>query len=562
MGPFESPIGIYSSDRMNAKTPVTPTISLLIVAFATAFCLLPFVTKDFHVDDPLFIRAAQQIQKAPADPYGFAINWYKSARPMSTVTKNPPGNSYFIAAVASVFGYGELALHLAFILPAMFAIAGTYLLGKWYCRNATLAALMTLFTPVFLVSATTIMCDVLMLALWVFSVYFWLRAVEENSHRFYFVASLLIPACALTKYFGISLLPLLLSYTAWKTRRPGLWLLHFIVPVAVLVWYQTATRGLYGHGLLVDAAAYVTEIPTTLTTWSVPRVLVGLSFCGGCVATILCFSRRLFSRLQIGAALAVAVALAGVIAASSRFGGSALPADRAARVLIGAQFGLLVLGGVGLGVVSVFDFVRTKTAESLLLSLWVGGTFLFATFVNWTMNGRSLLPMVPAASFLIVRRLENRSTSESRASWARVAVPLGAAALLALTVAWGDFKLANVSGAAAARIHEKYPSRNLWFEGHWGFQYYIERYGARAIDIHEDQLLRRDVVVVPESNTNIFKLPSEWAREIDRFHFPVESPLSTMNIRGGAGFYSELFGILPFTLNPLPPETYVVYEVY
>jgi hypothetical protein len=40
---------------------------------------------------------------------------------------------------------------------------------------------------------------------------------------------------ALTKYFGIALIPLLLVYALAKERRVGAWLLHFLIPIAVLI---------------------------------------------------------------------------------------------------------------------------------------------------------------------------------------------------------------------------------------------------------------------------------------------------------------------------------------
>ena len=44
----------------NAARVVPPLMWLLVL---TAACLLPFVKKAFHIDDTLFLRAAEQIQK-------------------------------------------------------------------------------------------------------------------------------------------------------------------------------------------------------------------------------------------------------------------------------------------------------------------------------------------------------------------------------------------------------------------------------------------------------------------------------------------------------------------
>jgi hypothetical protein len=104
--------------------------------------LLPFVNRAFNIDEPLFIWAAQQIQKHPGDPYGFPVNWYGTAMWMSDVMKNPPLASYFIAAVGSVFGMSEVALHVAFMVPAMALVVGTYRLALRLTDRPMLAAVL------------------------------------------------------------------------------------------------------------------------------------------------------------------------------------------------------------------------------------------------------------------------------------------------------------------------------------------------------------------------------------------------------------------------------------
>ena len=141
-----------------------PYWTLAILTFAAFF---PFLTKPFNMDDPLFLWAAKQIQAHPGNPYAFTVNWYAFNEPMWRVTENPPLTSYFIAIAAGICGWGEIGLHLAFMLPAVAAVLGTYRLAKSFCAQPGLAALITLFTPVFLVSGTTLMCDLTLLAFWV-----------------------------------------------------------------------------------------------------------------------------------------------------------------------------------------------------------------------------------------------------------------------------------------------------------------------------------------------------------------------------------------------------------
>ena len=76
----------------------------------------------------------------------------------------------FLALGATVFGWSEWALHLTSVLPAIAVVLGTCRLAGKFCARPVLAGLAVLFAPVFLVSSTSVMCDVPMLACWVWAV--------------------------------------------------------------------------------------------------------------------------------------------------------------------------------------------------------------------------------------------------------------------------------------------------------------------------------------------------------------------------------------------------------
>ena len=101
--------------------PDAPWIALAL--FTVAY--LPFLSKPFHVDDPVYLWVARQIQSRPFDFYGFTINWYGTAESAAEVMQNPPLTSYYVALAALVGGWGEVALHLAMLLPALGVILGT-----------------------------------------------------------------------------------------------------------------------------------------------------------------------------------------------------------------------------------------------------------------------------------------------------------------------------------------------------------------------------------------------------------------------------------------------------
>jgi hypothetical protein len=122
-------------------------LSLLFLVAMTIGFIAPFANKAFHIDDPLFLWAAKQIQSDPTDPYGFKVTWNFDEMEMSEVTKNPPLTSYYIALVAYWVGWGEKALHLAFLIPAIAVVLGTYVIAQRLCERPVLASLIGLITP-------------------------------------------------------------------------------------------------------------------------------------------------------------------------------------------------------------------------------------------------------------------------------------------------------------------------------------------------------------------------------------------------------------------------------
>ena len=67
------------------------------------------------------------------------------------------------------------------------------------------------------------------------------------------------------------------------------------------------------------------------------------------------------------------------------------------------------LGGGCVLALAVAEVWRRREAAGWLLALWVLGTFVFTALLNWTINGRSILPMAPAVGILLARRLSSEA---------------------------------------------------------------------------------------------------------------------------------------------------------
>jgi 4-amino-4-deoxy-L-arabinose transferase-like glycosyltransferase len=531
----------------------------IIVAVVTILCLVPFVKKAFHIDDPLFLWAAKHIQTDPADFYGFTVNWYGTDMPMSEVAKNPPGTCYYIAAAASLFGWSETALHTVFLIPAVAAALGTFYLAKRFCSHPAPAALAAVLTPAFLVSGTNVMCDVMMLAFWVWAVYLWVRGLDENKFQSLFFAAVLVAFCALTKYFGMALLPLLIAYSLMKKRKIGLWILFFLVPVVILAGYQWMTHNLYGRGLLTDAADYATKIRNLHNVQLLTKGLTGLFFTGGSIATVVFFSPILWARRILMCSIGLTILFIFALSSLGKIGTAPIHNDNGLRWSFLIQAGLMATGGVGILVLAGTDFFKFKNANSLLLLLWVFGIFIFAAFINWTVNVRSILPIAPAAGILLMRRADRNGNGINQLIklW-QTAWPLVPSAVLALFVCRADYTWANSARTAAADIQKKYENsgRTVWFEGHWGFQYYMQADGFRPLDYKNLKVAGNDIIIIPYNNTNIRTFPKDVVNLDQVFQLDVCRTISTSSQRLGAGFYADIWGPLPYVFGQVEPERY------
>jgi len=544
-------------DPLHHTSPYwTPLHSYLLLSLATLACLLPFSGKAFHIDDPLFVWTAQQIAHHPFNPYGFRLVWYVTDMPMSAITKNPPLGSYYGAFIGVVTGWSEIAWHFGFILPALAVVLGTYHLAKRFTASPLIAAAATLFAPGFMVSATGVMCDVMMLALWIWAVIFWLRGIDSGKPLHFVASSVLIAACALTKYFGASLILLLPAYSLVQRRRLGVWVWYLFIPVAGLVGYQLWTKALYGRGLLWDAAQYARSPEHVDQASRVISGLVGLSFLGGCALPILFFSPFLWNRRQLILG-SVAAALAG-LAVGMRWLLPLIHDPRQHWAWIGSQFAFYFAGGISVLGLVIADYRKRRDADSILLALWVLGTFLFAAFLNWTVNARSMLPLIPAAAILLARRLDETRVASTWRPAGILIVPLALSAMISLSIAWGDTALANSGRTMASIIRGQTQNQagSVLFEGHWGFQYYMQQLGARPVEYDKFAFQTGDLLVTPENSTSTFPIAPQFVASQQILQIDPHAYAATMAL--GAGFYSSVWGPLPFSFGRVPSEPYLV----
>jgi 4-amino-4-deoxy-L-arabinose transferase-like glycosyltransferase len=535
--------------------------SYALLFLFTLAALIPFCAKPFNIDDPLFLWSARQIVHHPLDPYGFQVNWYRTSLPMWQETKNPPLGCYYAAAAAWVAGWSEVGLHLAFLAPALAVVLGTYRLALRFTRFPFLAAIATLLTPGFLMASTSIMCDVLMLAFWVWAAILWFEGLESSRSSYLLGSAFLIALSAMTKYFGIMLVPLLALYSYQKTRRWGPWIWYLFGPVLAMGGFELWSKLHYGHGLVSAASSFSRTIRRHRHSPLIAQLLVGLSFVGGCTVPVLAWLFLSWPPRRV--LIAITFAVPGALALCSHWlaldANSALPDFSQHYASIAIQLTLSILGGIALLALPFSHFGNKWDADHLVLTLWLVGTFLFAAFLNWITSARSVLPLIPAAAILLACRIERACQVSGRVPWTKLAFGLATAAIVTFWVAAADADLARSARKAADMVRDRTGNQaTVWFSGHSGFQYYMQQNGAKPIDLDAvPQFRAGDFVVIPDPNRSIFGVRKDLVASQQTIEVQANVGLSTLLPEQGADSYAG-GGPLPFVIGQAPPQSYEI----
>ena len=259
-----------------------------------------------------------------------------------------------------------------------------------------------------------------------------------------------------------------------------------------------------------------------------------------------------------------------VVCALGDLGPHSVRDDEGVRWGLALQMAVLGVGGLQVLALAALDLWRRRSPESLLLALWIGGIFVFAAYLNWSTSARALIPAAPAAAILALRRMgDHPARCGVAVRWAgvvwhpRLLWPLAPGLAVALAVGWADARLAESAHTAASELSRRYGSREgqLWFQGAWGFHYYMEAAGAKRVDFGGAILEPGDLLVVAVNNATLSAPPPSAVTYVETAIFPGARWIATMATPLGAGFHSGNWGPLPFAVGDAPDESYLVLEV-
>ena len=540
-------------------------------AFA-AFLLVPFLTKPYHVDEPLFLAAARHILQDPLHPLDFRFNWYGQTVPMDYINNTPPFFLYMLAGALKLTGGAAWAMRLCFLPFALAAAAGLCLLASLFLENPLLPALIAIASPALCLTLGLLYPEIPALCFGVWALYFLVRAIRDRRFGLLCSSAALMNLALLSKYAAvIFLLPACGLLMEGESRsRPTFPKIAAYLGASILGPTIMALHG-FAAGTHAVAAAWAVTAEAARSPWSrwPARLRALLAFAGGCgVVTGLwpLLIRELRPPRGSRAGWISWILAAAAVSWLFRPGFDTLfvtPLDRA--------FGILwALGGLLSLVLVVARSKRTGKGWELWAP-WALSAILLEGCLYWSVIARVMAFFVAPAVLGLAGILESaRGGARLRRLYA---LSLAGTATLSFLLALVDYRYASASKAVAEDIVKTYarPGRTIWCAGHWGLQYYVESMGGRELDFSKggySAMKPGDVIVMASVNSGgtppTGERPSRAPVRLSGRTFLLDTriPLRLLSgWRGQAGFYSSLYGFLPFTLSREPLEIFRVGQV-
>ncbi|HYW45518.1 MAG TPA: glycosyltransferase family 39 protein [Bryobacteraceae bacterium] len=532
------------------ETPRAANLSLVALKCAwpaiavAALALLPFLNTPFTIDDPLFLQEARHAIQDPLHPQAFDVVWSAGLQMRASNLLAGGLAAPYILIPTVLSGNKEWVAHLTQIALLAVALFGTALVALRLGvdrRGAAVAALLAGTAPAVLGMAGTAMPDV---AAMMYSVLGMERILAWRERRKWhrgLLAVVWLSLAALTRLHTVLLLApafvfLLDGIRARDIRSsfrnfPARFVTVAAVPLVVLLAIRLAAdpEALFDRVTVrqtyLELFRIAANVCAFFTHWFLTAPLT--------VSWLVLRWRNLSWRLAVFA-IGCATALA------PKLGWAAYLAAATA----------LVFGDIFLNAVRHRDRVR------LALGLWLMPALALAIYAD--LPSRYVVPLIPAAAILIARILPDARPAVRR--W----LP-GAAVMAGLIVS--ILVLSGIRGLARAQrraAQELVAPRTLavepvWFAGQWGFHWYAEAAGAKPAVWLGITPNTGDIIVV--SLIDVPAFARNWTRKRVIQRVAYDSGGRVMDMDAGAGFFSNVYGYLPWVWAKGDANVFEVWRV-
>ena len=499
-----------------------------------AAVLLPFLGKAYTIDDPLFLYQARHVLEDPLHPTAFDVVWSLEPHRMSALMASGPGMAYLLVPTL-LLGGAEWVAHLTQLLFLGLAIVATasLVLGIGGDEGeARRASLLLAASPAVLGMAGTAMPDVAAMALGVLGLERTARFARDERTRDAVLGTVALAAAILCRSH---LAPLVV--VAWLAGTRGR--RSFIVPIAAVLaagLMFAVTRDPASHagavavaaGTFVFAPAVLRNVVSFFVHWTLvfPLALPWLVMRAKAIVT--------------NPVLYVATAGAWLSMRNNPE--------------VGPQIAALPAGlGAAVAWDLAFEALRRRDRVDVMLAAWCLTPLVVVPYLH--LPSKYLLAAAPAMAITVARRGE-------RIPKVALAVIVVAGTLLGILVLRADARFAGMGRRAAEVLVAPAVAggKTVWFNGHWGFQWYAEKAGARPLTATPPHPHWGDLVIASRHAEGelMSALPN---RRLVQAMDDTRPGGRVMSRALHAGFFSNGWGYLPWAWGRDPVDRYEVWSI-
>lgn len=525
---------------------------LWVVAGYWLLLCLPFLGKPFHVDEPFFLAVADQILRDPLHPFAFEFNWYEQSVPMAEINNTPPLFYYLLAVLRFVSGDREWLLRLLYLPVSALAAAGLYALASCFLRQPFWPTLILISTPAYFLSMSQLYPEVQAAALGFWGLSWVISGTDNRDPSRLRNGLLLLSLALLSKYSAAVLLAPAAAYIWAKGagwRKTIGYASIVLAPLGIyLAWDELSQNA------VLQSAWNVTQdrFPTSWPQWA-HKMRAFLAFIGG--GGVVTVFWPLWSARRRAAVQAVGLLLCGLLFS---------PWNDSQRVptLWERGLGVIMAWGALLSIINISTRWTPKREERSFWTSWAFSLAALQVALYWSVLSRVTALLLPALILPLASVLEKEDSSRGQKFYRG---SLALTGIMALVLGLVDLQFARAQKDFAHKIAGEYSAagKRVWFTGHWGLQYYLEKAGAQALDIRHgawEAVQRGDIVVLPRANSNII-YPRRLPDDVELKPFLVGCPIPLRLIRlwsGQAAFYSSAWGFLPYAPSGEALEEFVI----
>ncbi len=549
-----------SSNQINFK-------NLILLNFLVLAVTLPFINQAIHIDDTAFVYMARQIQKDPLRPYSFDFEW-GSESGKATHLLDTPLVSYYISFLTAVFGEKEIFLHSFFIVFLLICANAFYFLSKRFLKNPVYPALLMISAPTIMVMSHTLMLDVPALAFLLLSVLFFLRGIDKNSNKFLILGSLFAGIAYMAKPTSVVAVPLLALYALLNKKFRKLF--YLLIPLFIVLLWSLHNYFFEDSIMLLQYLPWIKNIKFSSGKLAA-YMFSSLSYIGGATLFFVFLAYPFVRKKKNFFLYSLALLLSVLASATLYLKSSSFASGRYSfsELIMFALFVSSSLFFIAFAVKEAFlMFSKIRNSEDIsrfkddaFLFLWLIGILVFNTFiVGGSVRYNALL--LPPFILLYFRLLDKTALKEKaikRISLAIVALTI----ISGILVSYADYQYADAYRSFSNNIKGKYGNTQVWYLGHWGFQYYNDKNNFSVLGIGSNEPKKRDIIIkalIPSPRKIGEDLKSR-IRLIDAVQYNSKFPIRVQNPEAHAGFYTYGGGFLPYSISTAPLETFEVYEV-